>query len=111
MPVMDGIAACEQIVANSAAKVVLITTFDRDDYLFDGLRAAYYPLSDDGTRNFVDLNTIPSLMVERIDTIAGGASAVYGADAVAGVVTDVDAGHPAPRRNRGHRAWSPSGSA
>ena len=27
--------------------------------LFDGLRAAYYPLADDGSRNFVDLNTIP----------------------------------------------------
>ena len=33
-----------------------------------------------------DLNNIPSAMVERVDVVTGGASAVYGADAVAGVV-------------------------
>ena len=31
-------------------------------------------------------NTIPLALVERVDTVTGGASAVYGADAVAGVV-------------------------
>jgi outer membrane receptor protein involved in Fe transport len=34
----------------------------------------------------VDLNTIPSSMIERVEVITGGASAVYGADAVGGVV-------------------------
>src|SRR5688572_1252519 len=34
----------------------------------------------------VDLNTIPSAAIERVETITGGASAVYGADALAGVV-------------------------
>jgi outer membrane receptor protein involved in Fe transport len=33
-----------------------------------------------------DLNNIPSAMVERVEVVTGGASAVYGADAVAGVV-------------------------
>ena len=33
-----------------------------------------------------DLNTIPAALVDRIDVVTGGASAVYGADAVAGVV-------------------------
>lgn len=33
-----------------------------------------------------DVNTIPSAMVERVDVLTGGASATYGADAVAGVV-------------------------
>jgi len=37
----------------------------------------------------VDLNTIPSAAIERIETITGGASAVYGADALAGVVNFV----------------------
>jgi iron complex outermembrane recepter protein len=37
----------------------------------------------------VDLNTIPSAAVEKIETITGGASAVYGADALAGVVNFV----------------------
>jgi len=54
--------------------------------LFDGLRAAYYPLADDGTRNFVDLNTIPDEIVERIEVLRDGASSSYGADAIAGVV-------------------------
>jgi iron complex outermembrane receptor protein len=54
--------------------------------LFDGLRAAYYPLADDGTRNFVDLNTIPDEMVDRVEVLKDGASSTYGADAVAGVV-------------------------
>ncbi len=34
----------------------------------------------------VDTNTIPSAAIERVETITGGASAVYGADAMAGVV-------------------------
>src|SRR6476646_10583012 len=33
-----------------------------------------------------DINQIPSAMVERVDVLTGGASATYGADAVAGVV-------------------------
>ncbi|MFC3079933.1 TonB-dependent receptor domain-containing protein [Phenylobacterium terrae] len=36
--------------------------------------------------NAVDLNTIPSANISRIDIMTGGASAVYGADAVSGVV-------------------------
>lgn len=54
--------------------------------LFDGQRAAYYPLADDGSRNFVDLNTIPDEIVERIEVLRDGASSLYGADAIAGVV-------------------------
>jgi iron complex outermembrane receptor protein len=54
--------------------------------LFDGQRAAYYPLADDGSRNFVDLNTIPDDIVERIEVLRDGASSTYGADAIAGVV-------------------------
>lgn len=34
----------------------------------------------------VDVNTIPSDLIERVDVITGGSSAVYGSDAVAGVV-------------------------
>ncbi len=34
----------------------------------------------------VDLNTIPSAMIDNVEVITGGASAVYGADAIAGVV-------------------------
>ncbi len=52
----------------------------------DGLRMAPYPLADDGQRNFVDLNTIPSAVVERIEVLRDGASSTYGADAIAGVI-------------------------
>ncbi|MEM1147876.1 MAG: TonB-dependent receptor [Pseudomonadota bacterium] len=34
----------------------------------------------------VDLNTIPAALVERVDILTGGASAVYGSDAMAGVI-------------------------
>jgi len=54
--------------------------------LFDGMRAAYYPIADDGVRNFVDLNTIPDDIVENIQILRDGASSAYGADAIAGVV-------------------------
>jgi iron complex outermembrane receptor protein len=54
--------------------------------IFDGLRMAPYPLADDGHRNFVDLNTIPDAIIDRIEILRDGASSTYGADAVAGVV-------------------------
>lgn len=37
----------------------------------------------------VDLNTIPSALVDRIETVTGGAAAIYGADAVTGAVNVV----------------------
>lgn len=54
--------------------------------LFNGMRTAPFPLGDDGYRNFVDINTIPSSIVDRVDTLLDGASATYGSDAIAGVV-------------------------
>jgi len=54
--------------------------------IVDGLRMAPYPLADDGQRNFVDLNTIPNAIIERIEILRDGASSTYGADAIAGVI-------------------------
>jgi iron complex outermembrane receptor protein len=54
--------------------------------LIDGRRAANYALADDGERGFVDLNTIPLNAVDRIEVLKDGASSLYGADAIAGVV-------------------------
>src|ERR1700728_1341332 len=45
-----------------------------------------YPLSDDGERAFVDVTAIPFNAVESVEVLKDGASAVYGADAIAGVV-------------------------
>lgn len=54
--------------------------------LIDGHRVTNYPVADDGERSFVDLNTIPLAAVERIEVLKDGASSLYGADAIAGVV-------------------------
>lgn len=54
--------------------------------LVNGRRMSTYGLADDGTRNFVDLNSLPLEAVDRIEVVKDGASAIYGADAVGGVV-------------------------
>lgn len=43
----------------------------------------FVPTSDGGA---IDMNMIPSAMIQRVETVTGGASAAYGSDAIAGVV-------------------------
>ncbi|MDH4385528.1 MAG: TonB-dependent receptor [Caulobacter sp.] len=50
--------------------------------LVDGRRLPYGSPNDPAA----DLNQIPSALVERVEVLTGGASAVYGSDAIAGVV-------------------------
>jgi iron complex outermembrane receptor protein len=52
--------------------------------LLDGHRAT--PSNSDGT---VDIDTLPQALIQRVDIVTGGASAVYGSDAVTGVVNFV----------------------
>lgn len=54
--------------------------------LIDGKRVATYPQGQNGSSSFIDLNSIPASAVESIEILKDGASTVYGADAVAGVV-------------------------
>lgn len=54
--------------------------------LLNGRRLADFPIAYEGTVNFTNLANIPSSVVERIEILSGGASAVYGSDAIAGVV-------------------------
>ncbi|MCW0455368.1 TonB-dependent receptor plug domain-containing protein [Xanthomonas sacchari] len=54
--------------------------------LIDGRPMADYPLLYNGQSNFVDLSSIPTGMVERIDVAPGNQSAIYGSSAIAGVV-------------------------
>ncbi len=49
--------------------------------LINGTRAVPFSF-----RNSVDVNTIPAGLIKRVDVLTGGAAAVYGADAVSGVV-------------------------
>lgn len=54
--------------------------------LINGQRVADYPVPYNGAVNFVNLADIPSASIERIEVLNGGASAIYGSDAIAGVV-------------------------
>ncbi len=60
--------------------------------LVDGRRVAQSGAgnrSTDTRQGFVNLNTIPLGMIERVEVVTDGASALYGADAVAGVINVV----------------------
>ena len=65
------------------AQVLELRNFgqSRSLVLIDGTRAAPFSF-----RNSVDANAIPASLIKRVDVLTGGAAAVYGADAVAGVV-------------------------
>jgi iron complex outermembrane receptor protein len=54
--------------------------------LIDGKRVAYGSLGGAGGSAGVDINLIPFSMVDHVDILKDGASAVYGSDAIAGVV-------------------------
>ena len=54
--------------------------------LINGRRMASYGLADDGQRSFVNLSAIPLDLVDRVEVLKDGASAIYGSDAIAGVV-------------------------
>src|ERR1700722_14735737 len=54
--------------------------------LVDGERMVSYPLADDGERSFVDVTAIPFNAIETVEVLKDGASAIYGADAIAGAV-------------------------
>jgi DNA-binding NarL/FixJ family response regulator len=64
MPVMDGIEATRRIVAEGLAKVLVLTTFDHDEYVFDGLAA--------GASGFLLKNSDAEHLVEAVRTVAAG---------------------------------------
>lgn len=57
--------------------------------LINGRRTTDYPLPFNGQSNLVNLASIPVAAVDRVEILAGGASAIYGSDAVAGVINIV----------------------
>ncbi|MCE9679570.1 TonB-dependent receptor [Shewanella sp. AS1] len=54
--------------------------------LINGKRLNQYPKAAGGTSNFVDTANLPMEAVQRIEVLQSGGSAIYGADAVGGVV-------------------------
>ena len=55
-------------------------------YLINGRRTADYPVPYNNASNIVNLSTIPNGLVDRIEVLSQGSSAIYGSDAVGGVV-------------------------
>ena len=53
--------------------------------LINGRRAGFAPVSNDAGQSFFDINTLPVLMIDRVEILRDGASATYGSQAVAGV--------------------------
>lgn len=54
--------------------------------LVNGRRIADFPLPFKGRSNFTDISNIPLGMVDSVEVLSGSASAVYGSDAIAGVI-------------------------
>ena len=71
---------------NSAGNTLNLRAFgaNRTLVLVDGHRVA--PTNADGS---VNIDTLPQMLISRVDVVTGGASAVYGSDAVTGVVNFV----------------------
>ena len=57
--------------------------------LINGRRPAQYPQPYNRDNNIVNIRAIPSSIIERVEILTGGASAIYGSDAISGVVNVV----------------------
>jgi DNA-binding NarL/FixJ family response regulator len=67
MPDLDGISATREVLAaSSEVKVVVLTTFEQDDYIFDALNA--------GASGFLLKRTKPEELIGAIHTVADGDS-------------------------------------
>jgi DNA-binding NarL/FixJ family response regulator len=64
MPGMDGLEATRRIVTTDGPSVLILTTFDRDDYLFAALQA--------GASGFLLKNSTPETLIEAVRVIARG---------------------------------------
>ena len=87
MPGLDGIAATRELLAVSPdAKVVVLTTFEQDDYIFGALSA--------GASGFLLKRTRPEELITAIHTVAAGDSLL--SPSVTRTVIQRLAGQPAP---------------
>ncbi|WP_141014244.1 response regulator [Nocardioides sambongensis] len=64
MPGIDGIEATRSLVAEDLGPVIMLTTFDRDDYLFEALGA--------GATGFLLKNADPDALVDAVRAAASG---------------------------------------
>jgi DNA-binding NarL/FixJ family response regulator len=68
MPVLDGVAATAQIVAKTSSRVLIMTTFDLDEYVLSALR--------NGASGFLLKDTQPAELVAGIRAVASGDAVV-----------------------------------
>ncbi|WP_235977109.1 TonB-dependent receptor plug domain-containing protein [Sandaracinobacteroides hominis] len=54
--------------------------------LVNGRRIADFPLPFQGRSNFTDISNIPVSLIESVEVLSGSSSAIYGSDAIAGVI-------------------------
>lgn len=54
--------------------------------LLNGRRVSNYGLADGGQETFVNIDSLPAEIIDRVEILLDGASAIYGSDAVAGVI-------------------------
>jgi DNA-binding NarL/FixJ family response regulator len=64
MPVMDGIEATSRITASTDVRVLILTTFDLDEYVFAALRA--------GASGFLLKDTLPADLLNAVRVVAAG---------------------------------------
>jgi DNA-binding NarL/FixJ family response regulator len=87
MPEVDGISATREVLAASPdVKVVVLTTFEDDDYIFDAISA--------GASGFLLKRTQPEELIAAIHTVADGDSLL--SPSVTRRVIDRMASHPTP---------------
>ena len=94
MPNLDGIAATRDVLAVSPElKVIILTTFEQDDYIFGALRA--------GASGFLLKRTRPEDLIAAIHTVAAGDSLL--SPSVTRKVIDRMAEQPTPDASSGKR--------
>ena len=85
MPVLDGLAACRRVMAMSyPPKVIVLTTFDTDDYIVEALRA--------GASGFLLKDIRAPQLVEAIHTASAG-DALLGPSVTRRVIEGFLSGH------------------
>jgi len=95
MPEMDGIDATRRIAADPrlrGVRIVILTTYETDEYLFDGLRA--------GASGFLVKDTSPTELLRALRVVANG-DALLAPSATRRLIADVVSRAPGPEPTAG----------
>jgi len=92
MPRLDGIEATRRIAADARlrdVRLVIVTTFETDEYVFEALRA--------GASGFLVKDTEPAALLQAVRVVAGGA-ALLSPGVTRRLIAEFASQAPAPRR-------------